>query len=149
MKLQRHSHSQGSTLIIAMITVAVTAGFIAAYYESLIPKYRSAFHAADWHEALHGAEAGVDLVVQKLNQNVTSGNTPDSYDWTGWTLDPTYPLNGNRTLNNPIVMGEARILRSRRSPWTCTPATPARIRPVTTLGIESVPPPAPIFPAAI
>jgi hypothetical protein len=105
MKTLRLRNSQGSTLIFSMLTVAVTSALIAGYYESLTPKYRAAFHAADWHEALHGAEAGADYVVQKLNQNALTGTSPDSYDWTGWTVDSVYPSNGTRTLNSPIVLG--------------------------------------------
>ncbi len=92
-------------LVIAMFSVAIIAAIVAAYYEGLIPKYRTAFQSADWHEALHGAEAGVDFAVQTLNTSALSSPTPDSYTWTGWTVDSTYSLNGLRTYNSTIDLG--------------------------------------------
>jgi hypothetical protein len=102
--------AQGSTLIVAMLIVAAMAALIAAYYDvAILPKYRSTFQAADWQEALHGAEAGSDFVLAQLNTAATTalstGATPDAYSWTGWTLDPGYSLNGSRTYNSQIVLG--------------------------------------------
>jgi hypothetical protein len=92
----------GSTLVVAMISVAVLAMAVAVSYKTLIPKHRSVHQASSWQEAIHGAEAGVDYAMQALNGFATNGESPQQYPWTanGWTLaDATYPTNGGWKLN--------------------------------------------------
>jgi len=100
----RH-YVKGSAILVAMLAVAICAAVLAAYYEAVVSRSRSVYHGADWHEALHAAEGGIDYVVQQLNKSAATGAAPDSYTWTGWTLDSTYPLNGVRALSSPLPLG--------------------------------------------
>jgi hypothetical protein len=96
--MKRRTVSQeGSTLIMAIIIIAVLAMTVSAYYQTLVPKFRNTYQASSWQEALHGAEAGVDVVLQQLNTYAaTRGLDPDNYPWTGWTT-PAPGTNPNTT----------------------------------------------------
>ena len=63
MKALKYHQVCGSTLVMTMILLAVLAMSVAGYYRTLIPKYRSTYHSASWHEALHMADGGVDYVL--------------------------------------------------------------------------------------
>src|SRR5689334_8978226 len=96
MMTKRHNHEGGSTLVVAVLVVAVLTMVISAYYQSLVPKFRGTYQASSWQEALHGAEAGVDHTIRLLNGWTTSTADPDAYPWTsnGWTTtNATYALN--------------------------------------------------------
>lgn len=91
----------GSTLLAAAMSIAIGAMVIAAFYKTLIPKYRSIHQSASWQDALQGAESGVNHTLALLDQFTNSTPDPDGYPWTGagWTFtDPLYTLNGERTL---------------------------------------------------
>ncbi len=103
-----------ATLIIAVLSMT-----IAAYYQTLVPKYRGAYQASSWQEALHGAEAGAENVIRSLNSWVATNTDPNAYPWTanGWTVtDATYALNGERTLGSgqlPSLGGPNQIRVTR------------------------------------
>lgn len=97
--LQRQS---GSTLLTAILSIAILTMVVAASYKTLIPKHRSVHQAASWQEAVHGAEAGVDFAIQALNGFATGIKDPSQYPWTtnGWTLaNAAYLTNGGWKLN--------------------------------------------------
>lgn len=98
----RFSKTQGGTLIMVLLIITVLSLVVAAYYQTLVPKYRGTYQASSWQEALHGAEAGADNVIRSLNTWATTTTDPDAYPWTSnnWTVtDPTYSQNGERTLD--------------------------------------------------
>ena len=109
-------HSQrGSVLLITMVLVGVLALSVVSYYQNLIPKFRGSYQGAAWHEALHGAEAGADYALRQLNSWAGSNANPDTYPWTtnSWSFtDPTYPTNGERSLDAsqcPFLGGQSNV----------------------------------------
>lgn len=104
----------GSTLLVVMLLLAILAMVIGAYYQTLPSKYRDTYQATSWQEALHGAEAGVDVVLRQLNSWAETTPDPDAYPWgdARWTLDDAFPLNGTRTLGRealPVLGGSNRV----------------------------------------
>ena len=94
--------TQGSTLVVTLLMVSVLAMVVAAYYQTLVPKFRGTYQASSWQEALHGSEGGADYVIRSLNSWASSTPDPDAYPWTtnNWTVtDAAFDLNGERTLN--------------------------------------------------
>lgn len=95
------THSQGSVLAMTMLLTGTLSICVAAYFQSLVPKYRSVCQGASWQEALHGAEAGADYTIQQMNSWASAETDPDSYPWTtnNWAYtDSSYTKNGQRTL---------------------------------------------------
>src|SRR6478735_10291474 len=112
--MRRPLNLQGSTLLAATFTIAVGAVLIGAFYQKLVPRFRSVHQSAAWHDALQGAEEGANHTFQVLNQFALTGTNADTYDWTdnGWTFtDSNYVSNGERTLsaaNLPVLGGHSR-----------------------------------------
>jgi hypothetical protein len=106
---------QGSTLAMAMLVIGALAMCVAAFFQTLIPKYRSVYQGASWQEALHGAEAGADFAIQSLNSWSLSTGDPDTYPWTAnnWVVtDSAYSINGERILANsslPYLGGDSAV----------------------------------------
>ena len=77
----------GSVMVTALVVIVSLTLVTAAYYEGLVPKYRSVYQGASWQEALHGAEAGAEYALQALNQFPATQKNANTYDWTGtgWT----------------------------------------------------------------
>lgn len=114
-----HKHrsvSRGSTLIVAVLTIAVCSLIVGSLFQALLPRYRSVYQGANWQEALQGAEAGINFAQNTLDQFALSVPNPTAYDWTGngWSFtDPTYSLNGERTLATaslPVMGGQNNIV---------------------------------------
>jgi hypothetical protein len=109
------NQSQGSTLLVAMLVIGGLSAAVATYYSGLVPKFRGTHQGVGWHEALHGADAGVDIVVNSLNSWASSTPNPQAYPWTanGWSFtDPNFTTNGERTLdvaNLPFLGGPNRL----------------------------------------
>ena len=103
------SRSQGGTLITVLLLLAIVSGVVAAFYQTLIPKHRSVYHAASWQEALHGAEAGADYGLQVLNNFATTTGDPNGYDWagSGWRFadEPYRTDNSNPTVSTKAING--------------------------------------------
>lgn len=96
-----HQSNKASTLLITMLVIGSLSAAVAAYYSGLIPKYRGTHQGVGWQEALHGADAGVDLVIDGLNSWALTTTNPQAYPWTtnGWSFtDSSYTTNGERTL---------------------------------------------------
>lgn len=102
-------------MIVALITISIFSMVIAAFYETLTPKYRSISQGVSWQEALHGAESGADYGLRLLNQFASTTKDPDTYDWTGnqWTYgNASYATNGERTLASgslPVLGGPGNV----------------------------------------
>src|SRR5204863_4486155 len=79
-------NTKGGILVTAVLLIAVVTLVIAAFYEGLIPKYRSVYQGASWQESLHGAEAGADYTIQVLNGYAARNKNAFGYTWPGWTL---------------------------------------------------------------
>ncbi len=116
MKMRTFPKNQGSTLIVVLLITACLAASVAAYFQGIVPKLRGTHQAVAWQEALHGAEAGADTVINTLNSWTASTSVPDAYPWTasGWTLtDPVnFATNGERTLaaaNLPVIGGPNNV----------------------------------------
>ncbi|MHA3773035.1 DUF7305 domain-containing protein [Verrucomicrobiota bacterium sgz303538] len=110
---------EGSTLVAVVIMTAVGAMIIAGFYQTLIPKYRSVYQSASWHDALQGAEAGANCALEQLNQFALTAKNADNYDWEGkqWTFtNALYRLNGERTLATaslPVIGGQNNVSVTR------------------------------------
>lgn len=115
MKMRIINRSRASTLVVALLIIATLGMAIAGYYRDLIPKYRGTHQGTAWHEALHGADAGVDLVISNLNSWAGVNGDPGAYPWTtnGWSFtDATYATNGERTLASgslPVLGGPNNV----------------------------------------
>lgn len=105
----------GGTLLVVLLMIAVLAMTVGAYYQTLVPKFRSTYQASSWQEALHGAEAGADLVIRQLNTWAETTTNPDAYPWAAneWVFDdPSFATNGARKLSPsalPILGGQNRV----------------------------------------
>ena len=118
--MQLHPQSKrGGILIVAIVTIAIFSLVIAAFYQTLTPKYRSVYQGVSWQESLHGAESGADYGFRLLNQFAGTTKDPDAYDWTGnqWSYtDATYLTNGERTLASaslPVLGGPNNVAVTR------------------------------------
>ncbi len=134
--MQRERHkSSGSTLLAATFTIAIGALLIGAFYQTLMPRFRSVHQSASWHDALQGAEAGANHTVHALNQFALSTANADNYDWAanGWTFtDSNYVANGERTLataSMPALGGNNNVALTRVAVDVYTRATSARNPP--------------------
>ena len=113
--------SKGSTLVVAMLVISSLSAAVAAYYSGLMPKFRSTHQGMGWHEALHGADAGVDFAINSLNTWAATTPDPQSYPWTtnGWTLtNANYAANGERTLAStslPVLGGPSSVAVTKLS----------------------------------
>lgn len=111
----RAQSTAASTLLTVMLMIAVLAMVIGAYYQTLVPRFRSTYQGSSWQEALHGAEAGADLVIRQLNEWSTTTRSPDAYPWTanGWVIaDPAHETNGARSLGTgalPVLGGNNNV----------------------------------------
>lgn len=74
----------GSTLLIALITMAVLTAIAASVFLSAIPGYRSGYQASAWQEAKLAADSGIDFAMTELQNTVPD---PTLYKWTGWEKD--------------------------------------------------------------
>jgi hypothetical protein len=105
----------GGTLIVVLLMVAILALAVGAYYQTLVPKFRTTYQGSSWQEALHGAEAGADFALRQLDSWAETVHDPDAYAWSAdsWSLaDPLYPLNGARALNPaklPVLGGQNHV----------------------------------------
>jgi hypothetical protein len=111
-------NTKGGILVTAVLLIAVVTLVIAAFYEGLMPKYRSVYQGASWQESLQGAEAGADYTIQVMNGYAARTKNAFGYTWPGWTLtDSTAPsatpnpsggtisslANRERTLNSDLL----------------------------------------------
>ena len=93
-------------MLAALATLALCSAMMVIFFQTLIPRYRSAHQAASWREALQGAEAGVNHAINELNQLAVSHPNTASYPWAakGWSLlDPLFSLNGERLLDTSLL----------------------------------------------
>lgn len=87
-------HTRGSALAITMLTVAVLVSIAGTVLFRVNNKYRNLSQATSWRKALVAAESGVDVAMQRLQDNAT---TPASA-WSGWST--TDPFTGQTLANN-------------------------------------------------
>jgi hypothetical protein len=124
--------NSASTLLIAVMTIAICSVLLGVYLRTLIPNFRSAHQGASWREALQGAESGVNVCIHELNQLASSHTTTDSYPWAakGWSLvDAVFSLNGERILNAAVLpllggSGEVSVSRLALDVYTRQPDAP-------------------------
>jgi Tfp pilus assembly protein PilX len=79
--MKRNRQQQGSTLVMALVTIAVAAFLGGSVFYIVGNRYQTSFHSSSWQEALFVAESGVDTGMTALNASLTSPSTA----WTGWT----------------------------------------------------------------
>jgi hypothetical protein len=107
------------TLMVTMVTIAISSALIGLFLRTLLPKYRSAHQGASWREALQGAEAGVNHGINELNELAGKQGNTSSYPWAekGWSLaDAAFSLNGERLLNEallPLLGGSSGVSVSK------------------------------------
>ena len=77
-KFSAEFQRNGSTLIIAMVTLATLSLVAAALLESVTTRYNATQKAIGWAEALNAADAGADYGLANCRMTLTSGA------WTGW-----------------------------------------------------------------
>ena len=78
-----HPRSQGSTTIIALLTLLVLTMAAIGVLRSTVPRFQVAHQTAGWQEARLAADAGIDIALERLNKNVPNPSAGTA-DWTGW-----------------------------------------------------------------
>jgi len=79
--MKTHTHESGSTLAMALITMAIAAFASASVFYVITNRYQTTFHSASWQESLLVAESGNDVAMAALNASLSNPSTA----WTGWT----------------------------------------------------------------
>lgn len=83
-QLTTATDESGSTLLVALITMAVLTTVAASVFLSSVPAYRGTYQTSAWHEAKLAADAGVDYAMAALQNTAPN---PMAYSWPGWTLE--------------------------------------------------------------
>ena len=79
-RLER-SRKDASSLLLALLTIAVLSFIAATILTKIGTRYYSTFHSSSWEEALYAAEAGADLAMLSVNK---VANDPTGA-WVGWS----------------------------------------------------------------
>jgi Tfp pilus assembly protein PilX len=79
--MKTRSHQSGSTLAMALITIAVLAFAAASVFYYITNRNQTSANAGSWQEALMVAESGTDMAMSALNASVKSPGTA----WAAWT----------------------------------------------------------------
>lgn len=74
--------NSGTVMVFCLLSLAVLAVLAANLVRTALPRFHITYQAAGWQEARLAAEAGIDLVIQKLNANIPD---PSLGSWSGWT----------------------------------------------------------------
>src|SRR5579862_75269 len=64
---------EASTLVPALVMIAVVAFIACNLLESLSARHQTSYASASWQDALNAAEGGADLAMTALNGTVSSG----------------------------------------------------------------------------
>ena len=92
--LPKRLHNRtGATLIVSLMTLFVLSGMAALLLRTSVPRFQVNFQAAGWQQARLAADAGVELALERLNQNAPDP-TADTTDWTGWKINSATAANG-------------------------------------------------------
>src|SRR5579862_88799 len=104
----RSTHNrQGSTLVMALVTLLVLAFTAASVFYFIANRYQAAFQSSSWNEALMVAESGVDTGMQALNASASSPSTA----WAAWTPSDatTFPKTYRQALTPHSGRGNNRM----------------------------------------
>jgi hypothetical protein len=93
MKTEHKHNESGSTLIVALLMLVVLALLAANTLRMAVPRFHVSYQTAAWQEARLAAEAGVDMAIQRLNQNAPKPWDEDVADWTGWKYEDGSDVN--------------------------------------------------------
>jgi Tfp pilus assembly protein PilX len=83
MNTLRHNRQDGSTTIIALLTLFILTMVAVGVLRTTVPRYQVAHQAAGWQEARLAADAGIDIALERLNRNVPNP-AASTADWSGW-----------------------------------------------------------------
>ncbi len=103
MNSRYRSGSRGSVLMVAMIVMSVSAIAAASAASFCLNMFKLSWYSAARIQALHTAEAGVEVAIHAFNRQMQSGD-----GWTGWTRG----TNGMFTLTADLVGASASSLAS-------------------------------------
>lgn len=78
--MQHDDRDNGSALVITFMLTVVVALVVAGALRMVSHEFRYAVQSSNWMQTLETAEAGVELSMAALQQEVDSG-----YDWSSWT----------------------------------------------------------------
>ena len=88
----------GSTLLIAVLTVAILASIGAVTIMSIQRSYRGVHQTSAWQEALVSAEAGVDLAMVQIRKSVSAPGE----EWAeGWHSDNAESTSSDQLAEEP------------------------------------------------
>ena len=79
--MNARAHQSGSTLAMALITIAILAFAAASVFYYITNRSQTSANAGSWQEALVVAESGTDMAMSALNASVKNPGTA----WTAWT----------------------------------------------------------------
>jgi type II secretory pathway pseudopilin PulG len=79
--MNARTHQSGSTLAMALITIAILAFAAASVFYYITNRSQTSANAGSWQEALVVAESGTDMAMSALNASVKNPGTA----WTAWT----------------------------------------------------------------
>lgn len=83
MKISLLRNHSGSTLLIALASMATLAMIAGVMITRVNTSYRAAYHSTSWEEAFRAAECGADLAFASLD--LSADSTTAATAWTGWT----------------------------------------------------------------
>src|SRR4029077_17262123 len=91
-RLKKRHTSDGSVLVVSLITLMILLLALGTVMMSMTNKYFTAYQWASWQEALQGAESGADIAMAEMRKDVSGSSTP----WIGWTLGSYKTSNGKK-----------------------------------------------------
>lgn len=86
--------SRAAATMSALVALVVLAVIGASVLRTVLPRFHVTHQTAAWQEARLAAEAGIDLALERLNQNVPNP-TASTADWTGWKKSASSNASGN------------------------------------------------------
>src|SRR5437667_671628 len=86
MKIRTQSQTQGSVLLVSLLTAAVIGTALGSYLTLISNQNQSVFRSMTWNEAIPVAEAGIEEALTQIHYYST---TNFSANWT-WGLDGCY-----------------------------------------------------------
>lgn len=92
---------KGTTLLITLVTLSALSLMTAAAARRILPRLPMAYQNAAWEEARLAAEAGIDMAMNDLINNVAG---PDTNFWVGWKQNASDDGSGNLAAAPPPAL---------------------------------------------
>jgi len=95
--------SRGSTLLVALVTVATLSFAAGTFIVAITARSRVAFQSASWHQASLAADSAANLAIAEIRRVLPESVSLPADRWSGWTSS-TGTLPVSRTLDPGTVL---------------------------------------------